>query len=132
MTRPLVLVVDDDRLAYEYVRDVATGAGWDAAWASDGAAALDRTFAAEPALLLVDLRMPGVDGVEFLHELNRRGSPPTTLIVLVTGNYSRAMSAEMQDLGVTAVLSKPVAQCDLQAVLGAARELADRTRGLLP
>ena len=114
-----MLVVDDPRMIYEYVSDVAYEAGWTAEWASDGAAALIKLPTFAPSLVLVDLHMPGVDGREFLMRLQAQLPDHGCAIVVMSGTYSRQLAEEMESLGVMAVLHKPVAMEDLKTVFEA-------------
>jgi CheY-like chemotaxis protein len=118
---PVVLVIDDQKLIYEFVRDVATTAGWTSVWASDGALALNKIAQTTPDLMLVDLQMPGVDGREFLVRLQGQNPKHGCPIVVMSGTYSRQVAEEMESLGVMAVLHKPVSIEQLRSILEAVR-----------
>lgn len=68
-----ILVVDDDDSIREMVGSVLRAAGYAVHLAADGAAALDAVFEERPALVLLDARMPRLDGYGFAQELNARG-----------------------------------------------------------
>jgi len=69
MPVPRVLVVDDDPGFGEFVRRVADGCGYEVALAGD-AASFERNYAAfGPDLIMLDLQMPGADGIELLRTL---------------------------------------------------------------
>ena len=121
--RPLVLVVDDSPLVFEFVRDVADGQGWDAQWAAEGGDALLRLGERAPDLVLLDLQMPGMDGQEFLSRLRAERPSHRLPIVLISGSYTRDIGDEMRALGVMAVLAKPVPVRELVDLLHAAAEL---------
>jgi len=117
----VVLVIDDQKLIYEFVSDVATTAGWTSVWASDGALALNKIAQTTPDLMLVDLQMPGVDGREFLVRLQGQNPEHGCPIVVMSGTYSRQVAEEMESLGVMAVLHKPVSIEQLRSILEAVR-----------
>jgi two-component system, chemotaxis family, CheB/CheR fusion protein len=120
-----VLVIDDHRLIFEYVSDVAETSGWTAEWASDGAAALIQLPKFSPSLILVDLQMPGVDGREFLMRLQSQLPDHGCAVVVMSGTYSRHLAQEMESLGVMAVLHKPVPVDDLKSLFEAVAGIAD-------
>ena len=77
-----VLIVDDEpsiRLMFE---TALQSAGYDASEASDGASALDRIHELSPDVILLDLKMPGMDGMETLRRIRERGDD--TPVVMVT------------------------------------------------
>ena len=77
-----VLVVEDDDAARALIRRALEAEGWEVDEAENGRVALERLVAAEPALVLLDLMMPEMDGFEFLESL-RGGSEPSAVPVVV-------------------------------------------------
>jgi CheY-like chemotaxis protein len=65
MTRPLLLVVDDDARSRELLGVILHHAGFDVAAAADARAAVELLATHEPVLALVDGLMPGMSGIEF-------------------------------------------------------------------
>jgi len=63
LSRPLVLVVDDEPIIAQLITDVLTGDGYDVDTASDGLVALECLGRRAYDLILSDLRMPGLDGL---------------------------------------------------------------------
>jgi len=102
-----VLVVDDDESVRVAVRELLTDEGFGVVTATDGQDALERLAAMEtegspPCLILLDLRMPRVDGWEFL--ARRDGSPsPRAPVVLLSG-----MTFIRDAPGVADFLAKPI------------------------
>ncbi|MGD9002237.1 MAG: response regulator, partial [Anaerolineae bacterium] len=79
-----VLVVEDEAATRELLRRVLEGEGWTVAEAENGRAALDRVAEERPALILLDLMMPEMDGFAFMDELRRREGWGTIPVVVVT------------------------------------------------
>jgi hypothetical protein len=79
-----VLVVEDEAAMREMLRRVLEGEGWTVVEAENGRAALDRVAEERPALILLDLMMPEMDGFAFMDELRRREGWGTIPVVVVT------------------------------------------------
>jgi CheY-like chemotaxis protein len=99
-----VLVVDDEVGMRETVADILTGVGYQVTTAVDGDDALTRLRSTTFSLVLMDIRMPGRDGISILREM---GGPPPPVVLMTAyadGEQLRA-AAEAGSLGV---LHKPV------------------------
>jgi CheY-like chemotaxis protein len=87
-TRPRVgrrvLIVDDDRAIRDLLALMLESEGYEVALARDGLEALAQVEASEPAVILLDLMMPRMDGVSFADELGRRGLRAATPIVVMS------------------------------------------------
>jgi CheY-like chemotaxis protein len=98
-----VLVVDDEAGMRETLVDILEGAGYDVAAAPDGEAALASVHRTAFDVVLMDIRMPGPDGVSVLQ---RMGPPPPFVIMMtayaVEDQLRRAMEAQ-----AFAVVHKP-------------------------
>ena len=64
-----ILVVDDDTALAEMIGIVLTGEGFDTTFCSDGALAVDAWRVQKPELVLLDLMLPGKDGIEICREI---------------------------------------------------------------
>ena len=98
-----VLVVDDDDSIRDMVTSVLRSVGYSVRAAADGEAALAAAAAETPALVLLDLRMPRVDGWEFARRLEERGPRPP-IIVMTAARDARSAAAE---IGADGHLPKP-------------------------
>jgi two-component system response regulator HydG len=127
--RPRVLIVDDDRAILTLVGSVAVAEGFDVATTVDGAEALQQLSTRPADLVLVDLRMPTVTGLEVLRairEVNAR-----VRVVLMSG-YATIDSAVMAvKLGAMDYLTKPFDLQRLRQLLSEVRTDADGRRALL-
>src|SRR5688572_4245944 len=80
-----VLVVDDEERARKLVAVALRRAGYEVTLASDGTEALERVGEATPDLILSDVMMPGVDGLELLRRLRAEPSTRSIPVILLTG-----------------------------------------------
>lgn len=88
-----VLVVDDDLLGREYLSETLTRNGYEVASASDGQQALERVNKAGYDLVFLDMKMPGMCGMEVLEKI--KTISPETVVVLITayGTIETAVEA---------------------------------------
>ncbi len=121
-----ILVVDDDdavRLSYGAI---LTRAGCEAQLVPDGEEAL-RTMQSHPSqLVLLDLRMPGADGLSVLEALKDRW--PETEVVVITGFPTLESAKQAMRLGAYDYLAKPVGPDE---VIGVARRALNHRRWAL-
>lgn len=95
-----MLVVDDDALTLEMYARVLRLDGYRVETSRRADAALQAIDVTVPDAIILDLRMPDVDGVEFLRRVRARGDSKTTPVAVVTGDYSleAANSSELRKL----------------------------------
>lgn len=105
-----VLVVDDDKGIREFVRTVLADEGYDVTEATDGQQALDRVAQRRPDVILLDMRMPVMDGWEFARTYRQRPGPHAP-IVIVTAALDVAKDAK--EIGADGFLAKPFQLDDL-------------------
>ena len=104
-----ILIVDDEPA----VREVLTGyfehqygaLGYGIETATDGAQALAAVRRRRPALILLDIEMPGMDGVDVLRRL--QAIDPAIPVIIVTGNTSTKVAGEVIKGGAYSYLPKP-------------------------
>ena len=103
-----VLVVDDNALNIELVMFVLSDDGFTVACATDAADALQQIPVFRPELILMDIQMPGVDGMELTHRL--KADPATRHIVIVafTAYAMKGDEARLLAGGCDGYLSKPI------------------------
>lgn len=120
MSLPEVLVVDDDRLLRTMVKEALSDVPCTVREADSGDAALDAIFEREPAVLMLDLVMPGKSGLEILKALKPKGLK-TRILVLSSLDTEALVQQAMAD-GAHGYLAKPVHPLDVQNVVRAALE----------
>jgi CheY-like chemotaxis protein len=103
---PRVLVVDDHAVAREPLIRVLRWSGYDATGAANGAEALAGHAAAPADLVLLDLMMPKVDGVQFLEELRRSPTGRDVPVLVMTAMPDGSLTRRARELGVAGVLTK--------------------------
>jgi CheY-like chemotaxis protein len=104
-----VLVVDDDAAIRDAVRDVLESAGIAVETATDGADALEKVSRQRPRLVLLDMRMPVLDGWGFASALQERGV--TLPVVVMTAAADAGRWAD--EIGAIGVVAKPFGVAEL-------------------
>lgn len=118
MRSPLVLVVDDFDDARDLYRTCLEQAGYRTAEARNGAEAIDRAIELRPDVVLLDLAMPVLDGVEAARRLKADDRTRDSRLLVLTG-YAVARYAEpARAAGCERVLVKPVLPSDLVDAIG--------------
>jgi DNA-binding NtrC family response regulator len=118
--KPRVLVVDDDPGVRYTLREILETAELDVREAADGAEALERLEAAPCELVITDLRMPRVDGMELLRRLTARAPAPR--VILITAHGSERQAVEAMKAGAFDYFRKPFEIDELLAVVQRAAE----------
>jgi len=115
-----ILVVDDSGLARRGTRRVLEGAGYSVTEAEDGMVALERYFVEKPDLVLLDLVMKGMYGLEVLAKLRELDS--RARVIVLSADIQTSSRQMVNDAGATAFLNKPVTPEDLLNAVSAALE----------
>jgi two-component system, NtrC family, response regulator AtoC len=101
-----VLVAEDDRAARISLTALLEGAGFEVIAAEDGHSALSLLLTKEPAAALLDIRMPGINGLEVLRKAREGGSDTALIVMTAQGDSSTAIDA--MKLGAFDYIAKPV------------------------
>ncbi len=120
-----VLIVDDERPARERLRQLVDEIdGYEVAGeAENGSAAIELASTLEPDIVLLDIRMPGLDGIEAAHHLNAADEPPAIVFATAYDEYA----IEAFDARAIGYVLKPVRRAKLEAALEQASRLARAT-----
>ena len=116
--------MDDERAVRESLRRALTLEGYEVDLAADGEEALEQVRLAEPDALVLDVLMPGIDGLEVSRRLRRTGS--RVPILMLTARDAVENRVEGLDAGADDYLTKPFA---LEELLARVRALLRRTTG---
>jgi DNA-binding response OmpR family regulator len=100
-----ILIVDDDPEVRELLADYFTGQGWNVDTAVGGAEALSVVQRARPDLVLLDIFMNDMDGVEVLRYLRRHDE--SLAVIMVTGHRDVALARETLKIGAFDYITKP-------------------------
>ncbi len=131
---PLALVVEDNDDLCAYIADVLSR-DYRVRTASDGRSGLDLALALRPQVVVSDVSMPGMDGLDLVRALRARDETRTTPVILVTARQSAANVLEGFEAGADDYVPKPfhgrelLARVDVHVRLRAlVREMAHRER----
>src|SRR5437867_1215476 len=113
---PLISVVDDDRSIVEAIVSLLESVGYAAAGFVSAQDFLNSPRLRRTACLILDVRMPGIGGLELQQRLAAENIHPP--IIFITAHGDQELSAEVLTTGATALLRKPFSQ---ESLLGALR-----------
>ncbi|WP_339870499.1 response regulator [uncultured Brevundimonas sp.] len=123
-----ILIVDDDPFICDAVTLILGGAGHKVSSVNSGAQAIGTVPTLMPALILLDVRMPGISGLDTLTALRRAGV--TVPILMMTADNSPATLQEVMFLGGSGYVLKPFDADKLVARVGQA--LSEAAAAVLP
>jgi two-component system cell cycle response regulator DivK len=118
-----ILVVEDNPMNMKLFRDVLLAAGYTTLEARTGEEAVELARSSEPALVLMDVQLPGIDGIEALARLRADERTGSMTVVALT---AQAMSGDRErflEAGFDGYLSKPI---DIAELVQVVRECCDR------
>lgn len=115
-----LLIVDDEIDIREFAKSFFKKRGIDVFTASGGSEAAEIVEAEKPDLILLDVRMEEMTGVEFLHKLRDGGDQ--TRVIMVSGIEDEEIINEAKSLGIVGFVHKPLILGELQKVVMAELE----------
>ena len=107
-TRPVILLVEDNPHNRKIFAGMLAHAGYEVVEAEDGPAALELTLRHRPALVLMDLSIPGVDGWECTRRLKADAATQNVPIVALTAHAMRGDKERAIEAGCDGYLTKPI------------------------
>jgi CheY-like chemotaxis protein len=110
-----VLVADDNDVAQRLCKRVLEKAGYSVLLASDGLQAVDVALGAHPGMILMDVAMPGIDGLEAMKRIKEQ--KPGMAIVIASAHSMASDRERFLAAGADDVLSKPFRLADLVAIV---------------
>ena len=116
-----VLIVDDDKGMVSTLSDILGACDYQVAVASSGHEAIDRARADTPHVVVMDIRMPGLNGVDTFRELKRLA--PDSYVVFMTAYATSELVEEARREGAVEVLPKPI---DMERLLDLIGEIVSR------
>jgi len=119
--KPKILIVDDEPDALELIQYNLKAAGYDVVTAADGEEALKKARVAQPALVILDVMLPEVDGLEVCKTLRREPATATVPIIMLTAKAAEIDRVLGLELGADDYVTKPFSP----------RELVLRVKALL-
>ena len=100
-----ILVVDDEKDICDFLEDLLTEENYRTFTALNGEKAIDITRKEKPDLILLDIKMPGMDGIEVLEKI--KGIDPEIPVIMITGYGSLKTAREAMKLGAYDYITKP-------------------------
>jgi two-component system chemotaxis response regulator CheY len=110
-----LLIVDDSALARRSARRILENGGYDVIEANDGMSALEQYFVHRPALVILDLVMQGMYGLDVLAKL--REIDPAARVIVVSADIQTSSKDLVESAGGSAFLTKPVEADNLLAAV---------------
>lgn len=123
-----VLIVDDEEPARTGVAELVASWGYRTEMAKDGLEALDKVITWSPSIVVTDLAMPRMDGMELIQRLAEQ--PQELKVVVVTANTEISAAVEAMKMGAYDYITKPLDFKRLKAILQNASLLQDTEREL--
>jgi DNA-binding NtrC family response regulator len=120
MGKKPVLVVDDEKNIRLTFSETMTQMGFDTRTASNGEEALTKMQGAEFDLVLLDLRMPGMDGIEVLRRIRERY--PKVRVIMITAHGTVESAVEAMKLGAVDFIQKPCTPDEIRELVGKVME----------
>ena len=108
MSEPRVLIVDDNPMNVELVTFLLGAAGFAVASAADAGSAVLQVTAFRPDLILMDIQMPGVDGLELTRRLKADPTAQQIVVVALTAYAMKGVEARMRAAGCDGYIAKPI------------------------
>ncbi len=115
-----VMVVDDDAVLRKLVSDQIARMGFDSTPAQSGEEALDALAKSDFDVMLLDIRMPGLSGLDTLREVRKLEDAPE--VIMLTADTSLGTGIEAMRLGAYDYLTKPSTLDEIEAVVRKADE----------
>jgi len=115
---PKLLIVDDSALSRRTLRRILESAGYEVVEAEDGMTALERYFLEKPRLVLLDLVMKGMYGLDVLVKI--REMDPEALVVVASADIQSSTRKMVDDAGALGFINKPFVSEQVIAVVEAA------------
>ena len=117
MANELILVVEDNDKNRKLVRDVLTFKGYEIIEAETGEAGVRLAQERHPSLILMDIRLPGIDGIEALRQLRAQEATREIPIMAMTASVMTSDRRKITDAGFDAFQSKPLKVSDFVAAV---------------
>ena len=126
MANELILVVEDNEQSRKLVRDVLKFKGYEVIEAETGEDGVRLAQERRPSLVLMDIRLPGIDGIEALRRLRGADDTRSIPVFAMTASVMTEHRQKIMDAGFDAFQSKPI---DVKEFMAAVVRLLDCGRG---
>jgi DNA-binding NtrC family response regulator len=110
-----ILIVDDEQIVRESIRDWLKDAGYEVATAESGEEAIRMMETQDFSILVLDVRLPGKTGIQILKEI--KSLKPQIKSIVITAYPSAELAVEAMKLGAVDYLIKPIAPDELEKLI---------------
>lgn len=108
MTKKSILLIDDEETIQEVVQvGIEIESGWQVEIASSGAEGIDLAQSQQPDVILLDVMMPEMDGIDTLSQLKSNQQTSSIPVIFLTAKAQAEEKNQFQSLGVVDVITKP-------------------------
>lgn len=121
-----VLIIDDERFIAQALTIRLRAAGYDVHWAFDGASGLAAAAGVQPEVVILDIRMPDMDGFEVNRRLRARPELAGTPVIFLSANVQESARQAAMAAGAHAFLTKPFESDDVLAAIRSALDQGAR------
>jgi DNA-binding response OmpR family regulator/signal transduction histidine kinase len=132
MSAPRILCIEDNAMNWRLVQRLLSQAGYEMHWAEDGLKGCEAAAELKPALILLDINLPGLSGFEVATKLRRNADLDATLIVALTAKTMRSDRETALVTGCDGFISKPIDPFlfvgQVEAYLGGHRDRLEQGR----
>ena len=118
-----ILVVEDNELNLKLFCDLLRAHGYEAEAVRDGREAVERTRAFRPDLIIMDIQMPHVSGLELIEQLKSDPDLKAIPVMAVTAYAAKGDEERIRDAGAEGYVSKPISVMKFVEAVGALLEL---------
>lgn len=112
-----ILIVEDDPISQKMVRDALQADGYETEEAESGEAALQKVAEHTPDLILMDIRLPGIDGLETTRRLKADPQTAGIPVVAVTAHAMPEDESRIREAGCDAYMPKPLRFSSLMSLV---------------
>ena len=120
MTREKILVIDDEKPTLKMFKLFLDVYGFDILTAESGEEGLEVFDREKPDIVLTDIKMPGMDGIQVLQEIKKRA--PGTEVIVITGHGDMDLAIQALNLDAADFINKPIQRQSLEQGLSRAQE----------
>jgi YesN/AraC family two-component response regulator len=121
-----ILVIDDEKATLSMFRLILDAYGYSVYTAENGAEGIEIFRKKKPAIVLTDIKMPGIDGLAVLQQIKEIA--PQTAVIVITGHGDAALAEQAAKMDAVDFISKPIKKEALDAALEKARAKLGRAR----
>ena len=117
MSAKTILYVEDNEMNRQIVRDLLKRTAYQLVEAHDGEAGVAKALEIRPDLILMDIQLPKISGMEAMRRLRANAATAATPIIAITSFALSGDDQKAKEAGATAYLAKPYSPRDLMALI---------------